>query len=206
MIRSKDLEIESQNSGLPPQWTAAVLIAANMVPAAGVLFWDWSGAVLFTLYWAETVIIGFYAIPKIAFAAKGSDARGAFFIIPFFCFHFGVFMFGYGQFLAHTFDVDISFLEGLKVPLIILFISHGISFLYHYVMRREYVESTQGEMMAQPYRRILPMHLGILFGGLLSARAGGDIGYLLVLILVKTGLDLRSHLAERKPGNVPGEK
>lgn len=40
------------------------LIIANLVPLAGVLFWDWSIFQIFLLYWAESGVIGFYNIPK----------------------------------------------------------------------------------------------------------------------------------------------
>jgi len=38
--------------------SAWVLVAANLVPLAGVLWWDWSVFALLVLFWMENVVIG----------------------------------------------------------------------------------------------------------------------------------------------------
>jgi hypothetical protein len=58
-----------------------VLLAANLLPLAGVLFWGWDAFVLLVLYWMETAAIGFWTIARIATAPRGSlgefDVNGA---------------------------------------------------------------------------------------------------------------------------------
>lgn len=49
-----------------------VLIAANVLPVFGVLFWGWSTGEIILLYWAENVIVGLVNIAKILIC-QGKD-------------------------------------------------------------------------------------------------------------------------------------
>jgi hypothetical protein len=53
------------------------------------------------------------------------------------------------------------------------------------------------QLMAQPYGRIIVLHLTTLLGGFAASAAGQPLYALVVLVFLKTGLDLRAHLAER---------
>ena len=46
------------------------LIAANMVPLLGVLFAGWDLAAVMVLFWAESAVIGFYTLLKMAVVGK----------------------------------------------------------------------------------------------------------------------------------------
>jgi len=50
------------------------LLAANVIPLFGVLFLDWDAFSIVLLYWSENLVIGFYNILKIAFAAVPHQA------------------------------------------------------------------------------------------------------------------------------------
>jgi hypothetical protein len=94
------------------------LIAANLIPVAGVLLWGWSVFEIVALYWFENVVIGAVNILKLAAAAgdpgdppENPDmpdylrapeiARHGLklFLIPFFTFHYGMFCFVHGIFV-----------------------------------------------------------------------------------------------------------
>ncbi|MFM2198932.1 MAG: hypothetical protein RLZZ505_2364 [Verrucomicrobiota bacterium] len=102
----------------------AILIAANLIPVAGVLLWEWSVFEIVALYWFENVVIGAVNILKLT--ACSGDLRdpnlirhqeelptymrtppapavirhGAkLFLIPFFTFHYGMFCFVHGMFV-----------------------------------------------------------------------------------------------------------
>lgn len=87
-----------------------------------------------------------------------------------------------------------------------LFISHGASFLFNYIGRREYLTKSPAQQMAAPYSRVVVLHLTIIFGGMVVAFLGAPIGALLVLVGLKTAFDLSLHLrehraaAQRSPG------
>lgn len=42
------------------------LIAANLYPLAGVLFWNWDPTAILMLYWMENLVFGFFTILKMA--------------------------------------------------------------------------------------------------------------------------------------------
>jgi hypothetical protein len=48
--------------------TAVLLVAANAVPLAGVLFFGWSLWTILVLYWVENGIVGFWTLPRILLA------------------------------------------------------------------------------------------------------------------------------------------
>lgn len=43
---------------------AILLVVSNLVPLAGVLFWDWDVGSIVMLYWSENVILGVYILVK----------------------------------------------------------------------------------------------------------------------------------------------
>jgi hypothetical protein len=103
--------------------SSLVLIAANLLPIGGVLWFDWSVFEILLLYWTESVIIGVINVlrmlasqstnmlagftrmhgraPEAATAALNSAGsqlprRGIkTFLIPFFAIHYGVFCYGH---------------------------------------------------------------------------------------------------------------
>ena len=43
-----------------------ILLAANLFPLVGVIFWGWDAFVLLMLYWLETAVIAFWTVARIA--------------------------------------------------------------------------------------------------------------------------------------------
>ena len=62
---------------------AALALALNLVPIAGVAFWGWSAFALIFLYWLENVIVGARTAAGILGAAVLSVASvvGAFYFV-----------------------------------------------------------------------------------------------------------------------------
>jgi hypothetical protein len=183
------------------------LVAANMVPLAGVLFFGWDLASVMVLFWAESAVIAFYTALKMAFVGN----IAAFFTVPFFVGHFGGFMaihflFIYMLFIRGTGTApEPAVLETLRViftPLWIsiaaLFISHGISFVTNFIGRREYAATTMAALMTAPYNRIIVMQLALIFGGWIILLLKSPIPALAVLVLVKTALDFSAHRSEHR--------
>ena len=56
---------------------------------------------------------------------------------------------------------------------------------------------TLQDEMAGPYRRIVIMHVTIIIGGGLSLALGTPVIALMLLILLKTAVDLRAHIGQR---------
>ena len=93
--------------GQPPRLekpvSAWVLVAANLVPLAGVLFWGWDAFALIALFWMENVVIGvFFVLRMLALDPRDPALwAGKLFMVPFFCFHYGMFTAIHGVFVFY---------------------------------------------------------------------------------------------------------
>jgi hypothetical protein len=194
--------------------SALMLIAANLVPVAGVLIFGWDLGNIMLLYWAESGVIAFYTAIKIAIVAK----LGAIAAVPFFIGHFGGFMAGhflliYGLFLRNT-DLQAmgpgGALRAMFIPIwgsiAVLFISHGVSFYTNFLGENEYEGATVKGLMTAPYQRIVVMHLTLIFGGWIILLFGMPVGALVVLVLLKTAADLHAHRSEHVRVTVNGKR
>jgi hypothetical protein len=76
--------------------------------------------------------------------------------------------------------------------------SHGASFVLNYLRRGEYRLVSPGQLFLAPYGRLVILHMTIIFGGIVSIWIGSPIGALLVLVALKTILDLFFHLREHR--------
>jgi hypothetical protein len=188
------------------------LITANLVPLAGAIFLDWSVFLIIFLFWTENLIIGIFNIIKISLAqGKESTAASKLFTIPFFLIHYGGFCAGHGVFVLSVFgkmaNVDLKnfhdFIQDLFIgekavyAVAALFLSHGLSLIYNYILKGEYNQATVNKLMATPYSRIFILHLTIIFGALLISLLKAPQAGLALLVVLKTAVDLSAHLKER---------
>jgi len=183
------------------------LIISNFIPLFGVLFWGWSLFGILLLYWSENIIIGFFNVIRMTMA-QGNDEYPMSFdsiysnskagLIISFVILYGIFTSGHGFFVFKLFGPhDIPY-DILVIPFIAIFISHGVSFFENYIGKEEYKKVSAQELFRQPYTRIYIMHLSILFGAFLIKAFGAPIFVLVLLIVLKTGIDLFSHFLEHK--------
>ena len=193
----------------PP--SALVLIAANLVPLVGVVAFQWTVFSVLLLYWCENVVIGAFNVLRMLVATPGNVAAdaGKLFLIPFFTFHYGMFAFVHGIFVLTLFGpgggtslsparlVEAVRTAGVGYGVLAIVLSHGFSFVHNYLASGEFRRASLQRLMFQPYARVMVLHLTILVGGFAAKAVGAPTAALVVLIVLKTSLDLRSHLAER---------
>ncbi len=192
-----------------------VLIGANLVPLYGVLFLGWQVFPVILLFWIENVIIGGLNVLKMVFAAPTNTIKwlGKVVLIPFFCVHYGMFTFIHGIFVLGLFGgafrqgasfpqpasfAGIAAAEGLQWPILALALSHGFSFVANYLGQGEYRRASVTDLMQQPYGRVVVMHITLLGTGFLLMLLRSPLVGLVLLIILKTTLDIRSHLKERR--------
>ncbi|MDO8668907.1 MAG: DUF6498-containing protein [Candidatus Buchananbacteria bacterium] len=194
-------------------WPAAYLLIVNLVPIFGVAFFDWSLYQILLAYWLENIVIGFYAILKIAKASGGfmfSPGSGQsgnlfkLFIIPFFIVHFGGFTLGHGLFIYALFGPN-GFFPSTAItiaPLLIIFglfmVSHGVSFWQNYIKNEEFRQVSPLEMMHAPYSRIIVMHLTVMGGAFAFSFLGLNSLSRVIIILIKTYFDYKLHLRQHR--------
>lgn len=196
----------------------ALLLGANAVPLLGVLFLGWDLFSIMVLYWAENGIIGLINIPKVLLASgeitSPATPAGASFdastapstvstadkllMIPFFVFHYGLFWAVHGVFVFALFGPPQGPTTTVAIGVLVLFASHGVSFFVNYVGRGEYLETSPSQQMSQPYSRVVVLHFTVLGGGFLTLLLGAPVAALALLVILKTAIDLRSHLREHR--------
>jgi len=188
--------------------SSLLLILANLVPIAGAVFLGWDLGYVMVLYWAESAVIGFFNICKIIVIGRWFALLAA----PFFAGHFGGFMaihflFLYGLFVQGFQDTSGGDLGGdlsevvqmfatLWPALLMLFISHAFSFYVNFLGRNEFRGRTVQNQMSEPYKRIIFMHLALIFGGGLTMVLGDSTPVLMLVIAAKIWVDLKAHLKQ----------
>jgi hypothetical protein len=179
------------------------IIFANSIPLIGGVFFGWSLFEVVFIYWAESAVIGFYSIFKLIITTKFA----AFFNVPFFIVHYSGFMLAHLVFIFAILQPDIvsngsffpsfptilNLVSGVGIALIGLLLSHGFSFLYNFIYKQEYKKIKGNEQMFLPYARIVIMHLAIVFGGGISLIFGEPQTLLVLLIVLKTFVDILAH-------------
>jgi len=166
--------------------------------------------------------IAFVKVPHI----RGHLAK--LFVIPFFIIHYGGFVGVHGLFIlflfkrgegssfsggSHPWPCFLVFVQlllgvirqmwliipnGMLLPLAIFLASHGVSFVHNFLIKGEYVLTDPGKLMGQPYSRIVVMHFAIIAGAFLAAAFQSPLPILIVIITLKTVLDVKLHLREHK--------
>ena len=188
------------------------VILANLATLLAALIQGWGLSQLLWPFWAQSVIIGLYAMRRLARAA-GRDLRYPL----FFLVHYGGFHFGYGSLLlAMSRDADaqgflpvnnadsgevMQLYVGTQGALdVVLYVGLAVAFwLGHRASFQKHIEADlsqapePGKLMMLPYLRILPMHLTLIFGVLL-----GGAGTAVFFILLKTGADVALHHFEHR--------
>jgi hypothetical protein len=191
--------------------SALALVVANLVPLVGVIALNWKVGPILVFYWVENLAVGFFNLFKMA-RARGpldnsrmtlngrpvtEDSRKA--LMFFFALHYGGFTLGHGIFVMAMFAPGMTnMLAQIGLGLLVLFLSHGYSYRRNFIGRGEYLRVSFARLFWQPYARVIVMHLTILGGGALAASMGSPLGALLVLVALKTLIDLAAHWLERK--------
>jgi len=162
------------------------------------------------------------AIQDHKFSPSGFAAGAG--LSAFFTVHYGMFMFVHGIFIVFfmfmTFSsvsgglndpfsaisllfpenmTTIELLESEFSAIAALFISHLVSFYLYFLKTGEYNSTTADFYMMRPYKRIIIMHLTIIFGAFALFISGFKSAvFIIVWIGIKIVSDLKIHISEVK--------
>jgi hypothetical protein len=175
-------------SGERRRVSVILLVAANLLPLAGVLFFDWNVGLLVGIYWAENLVLGFYTLLRMWVAG------GRVFLCLMFCVHYGGFCFAHGLFLKEMFMEEGQFvapdpLWPAAAALLALFVSHGASFVGNFLRGPERAGARPADIMQSVYGRIMVLHVAIIIGGMAVASLGEPLYLLVALVVMKVVVD-----------------
>jgi len=204
------------------------LIVSNLILLIGVIFFSWKIINYLILLWLESIIIGFYTIIKMFFARPLSKKERKIYsknkfqekfitismkiIYPiFFIIHYvpiagflGIFSIDmlysilYNNGLPVPFSSLFSSIYIILIPLIIIFISHGISFYINFIRKKEYKTISSSELMLMPYYRIGILYLVYFISLIIFLNLKIPTLSLLFIILVKIISDFYMHNKEHQ--------
>lgn len=203
-----------------PRVPLLALVAANVLPLAGVLLLGWDLRSVMLLYWAENVVVGGWAIARMLTVGRLMALPR----VAFFCLHFGGFMAGHLLFVyalteaadwssvewhgsGFTWDTKpgTSSLPGIDFfaylpwwALTALVASHGMSFFRNFIHGGESQHTSVSKEMFRPYPRVVVMHIALLAGAWAIALAGQPVALLAVLVLFKIIVDGAAHIREHR--------
>ncbi|HEV7689912.1 MAG TPA: DUF6498-containing protein [Hyphomonadaceae bacterium] len=201
---------------------AIIGLVADLAPIIAVIFWGWGAAALIMLYWIENVVIGAYTVPRMIIASVGRHGPlgliGCIFGVPFFVFHYGMFCAVHGTFLLVLFRTQepvianpdmlvmlerlfmgsLSFAQHMNWIVALVVASHGAVFIFDFLLKGGWKESTFDQEMGAPYGRVVILHLGIfVIGGALMLLGDPTIGALF-LVLARAALGLHINMQPKK--------
>jgi hypothetical protein len=145
-----------------------------------------------------------------------TNLSGAAFYVPFFAMHYGIFWVVHGVFVVVFFglfgghplgsigpeDVASGFRGfepgGVAIAAASLFVSHGVSYYVNFLGNEEYRNVTPDQQMFKPYGRVIALHLTIIGGGFVAGFFGTPVASLVLLVVLKTAMDLFEHLREHR--------
>ena len=198
-----------------------VLLIVNLVPVFGVLFLNWSPMDIVYLYWAETAVIGIFNVLKMAMSTKNKGLAAIMekgIMIPFFIFHFGIFILGQGVFimqmdpsfqasnnnnLVHFYlnnlDAIYGTFYGLLLPIFLLTGSHLFSFLFNYIGKEEHKKYSASDFMMKPYGRVFVQQFLAIFGTMIVVTmTNGRVLVMLFVVAAKIIADANAHQREHR--------
>ena len=182
------------------------LVMANLLAIVLALYEGWDLRELMIIYWSQSVIIGYFSYRRMRdlkeFSTEGVRSNGRK-VAPtaatkrsmsiFFVAHYGFFHLVYFIFIfadeRNAIREDM-FLIGVCIAAFL--VNHWYSYVDH---READARRTPniGTIMIFPYARIIPMHLTIIAGGIVSANS---TPLLLLFLGLKTLADVVMHKIE----------
>jgi len=207
------------------------LIFANLVTIVLAILGNWDLATVMFIYWAQSIIIGIFSVISILSAdtdamranlQKPIDERGGtdkitpgfarFYLCimaGFFSLHYGLFHWGY-----YTFIVESGIFGTVNFADPGIWISCGLFFANHIYSHMTYRHKGPkdfryvNEQFFTPYRRIIPMHLTIIFGSIVILALGifgitSTLPVLVLFLLLKTWSDITAHLIKHEQEENP---
>ncbi len=186
--------------------TAVALIVANLVPLFGVLFLDWSLFPILFIFWLESVVIGCFNCLKLLFKCTFKS----FSLMLFFVVHYGFFTAIHLKAIFELFSPDrVAYLSLLPPaalmtqqiilvwPAFLVFVlSHGISFVYNFIGKQEFLRMDPEKQMIAPYKRVAIMQVTIIGGAWVIQFLGAPVLALVLLISLKIAIDAGAHRSE----------
>lgn len=195
--------------GLQPKsfWTSiAALVAANLMPIAGVALWRWQVRDVLFLYWFENILLGAFYILRVLCTDLEENRvlwRDKLVFAGLFLLVYGAMCLVQAGFLVAFFHPDnqpeafigtlvVGLLNkpGAYLALLAIAASHAVAFcLNDPFTKAEYTDGEKLAMAFEPFKRALATGPLIFVGGFALLAINDQLVPMALLVAVKTGID-----------------
>lgn len=194
------------------------ILVTNAVPLVGVLLWGWDTEKVLVTYLLETIVVGLVHALRLCLVhflyrnrpevlTRAEEIRNTFgpqgmeggFLILFFLFHFFFFVavqsmvlggFTHGSMLSILQRLVTGLDDWSLMPILLSFSGIQLIYLLNELLSGKYTGSPLSTIFFQPYKRIMIQQLMVILGGFLLFMGFQKFGYLLVLVITKTVVDI----------------
>ena len=194
-------------------WSALTLVASNLLTIAIAIYQKWNPGTVMWIYWGQSVIIGVFNVVRMwtlqNFTTDGlkmndrpvdPTTASKRFVAIFFIVHYGFFHLVYAILLVSMAKLSPQDIAPILVCVAGFFVNHWFSYRYN----RENDSKRKinlGTLMFFPYARIIPLHITIITGLMLSK----TMWALVLFLSLKTMADLIMHAVEHRAFGKVGE-
>jgi hypothetical protein len=213
---------------------AVWIVLSNAIPIFCVVFLGWPAFSLVLFYWIENVVTGAFNVLKLAisgFTKPRAVAVFTVFLVPFFCFHYGLFCFVHGTFLVSIFTIAGTFQDqsglssgmpdllttvwrevetdaDLRAAVLSLIAVQAGWFAAIWLAQARWRTVNPLAQMMEPYGRIVVMHMTIFVATIPVVLLGEGVVAVLALAILKCGLELGMPQFDlvKKLKNLPPDK
>jgi hypothetical protein len=208
-----------------PSWrdgSALALVLGNLVPLAGVLFFEWGLVLTMFVFWIDNVMVGLWTVPKVYLATNTKDESDEPATIVdrvwntiFFFIFYGAFTAFHGVVVIGLFgtqptphgrrgptEEELAQMlpaEALWVAVLTLFATRGVELYLDFLRPRAYETSSYKEAAGGAFGRMFLLHVVLIGGGALALYLRSPIAALVLLVVLKTLGDLIVHVLRRRP-------
>jgi hypothetical protein len=181
-------------------YTAVLLIVANVVPIVALVRTGEPVGAILIIYWMQLVIIGFWNVIKLIVVTR----LRALVFVPMFVITYMAIISVFGFIAGGLLDDQMQGTVWQKnfspwnywVPAMMFFVTHGLSFFRNFIGRREYHNTDWEKQISQPFLRAFPMWAAAFVGGIFGSFFTHAAFAAAFVVPVKIALDLLGHFAE----------
>lgn len=172
-----------------------LIVLWNIATLVPIWLGWWDVFAVLGLYWFENLCTGVVQFQKLRDAEAHSGGKlEAVPLSKFFALHYGIFTAVHGVLVLVFFGLVMGGLwqqgQAWWLSAIIIAAIHYLGFRGEWRARQGWTRTTPGRVMAEPYARVLVLHLIVIAGGWLALSAPSPQSILKLFALIKLGVEL----------------
>lgn len=174
--------------------TYALILLWNLATLVPIWLGWWDVFAVLGLYWFENLCTGVVQYRKLRDAETATPPKDDFSMASFFAIHYGIFTGVHGLLVLVFFGLVMGGLwqqgHGWWASAIAIAATQGFGYRNDWQRRSGWLHTTPGRLMAEPYARVVVLHLIVIGGGWLALTSASPRSILLAFAVLKLVIEL----------------